>query len=48
MLRGAEPFDYDPVVFDELPIKYTLDRIVNQRNAARARLAKDKPPAKTG
>ena len=39
--------DYDPDVFDELPIKYALSRIANQRNAARARLAKKKPPATT-
>lgn len=32
--------DYDPDSFDELPIKFALDRIANQRNAARARLAK--------
>jgi hypothetical protein len=24
--------DYDPDAFDELPIKYALDRIANQRN----------------
>ena len=35
--------DYDPDMFDELPIKYALGRIANQRNAARARLAKKKP-----
>jgi hypothetical protein len=28
----------------ELPIKYALGRIANQRNAAKARLAKKKPP----
>lgn len=32
--------DYDPDTFDELPIKFALGRIANQRNAARARLAK--------
>jgi hypothetical protein len=32
--------DYDPDEIDELPIKYALGRIANQRNAARARLAK--------
>jgi hypothetical protein len=32
--------DYDPDEIDELPIKYALSRIANQRNAARARLAK--------
>ena len=32
--------DYDPDQIDELPIKYALSRIANQRNAARARLAK--------
>ena len=32
--------DYDPDEIDELPIKYALRRIANQRNAARARLAK--------
>ncbi len=35
--------DYDPNEFDELPIKYALGRIANQRNAAKARLAKKKP-----
>lgn len=35
--------DYGPDVFDELPIKYVLGRIANQRNAAKARLAKKKP-----
>jgi hypothetical protein len=35
--------DYDPDVFDELPIKYALSRVANQRNATRARLAKKKP-----
>ena len=34
--------DYDPKVIDELPIKYALGRIANQRNAARARLARKK------
>jgi hypothetical protein len=32
--------DYDPEEIDELAIKYALSRIANQRNAARARLAK--------
>jgi hypothetical protein len=32
--------DYNPDVFDELPVKFALGRIANQRNAARARLAK--------
>ena len=40
--------DYVLDTFDELPIKYTLGRIANQRNAAKARLAKKKPPATTG
>jgi hypothetical protein len=40
--------DYDPNIVDELPIKYALGRIANQRNAAKARLAKKKPPAITG
>jgi Plasmid pRiA4b ORF-3-like protein len=35
--------DYDPKNFDELPIKYALSRIANQRNGAKARLAKKKP-----
>ena len=35
--------DYDPNAFDELPIKYALSRIANQRNAAKVRLAKKKP-----
>ena len=35
--------DYDPNTFDELPIKYALDRIANRRKAARSRLAKKKP-----
>jgi hypothetical protein len=35
--------DYDPDEIDELPIKYALGRIANQRNAAKARLAKRKP-----
>jgi hypothetical protein len=34
--------DYDPKAIDELPIKYALSRIANRRNAARARLAKQK------
>ena len=37
--------DYDPDTFDELPIKFALGRIANQRNAARARLAKRQPRA---
>jgi hypothetical protein len=40
--------DYNPNIVDELPIKYALGRIANQRNAAKARLAKKKPPAITG
>lgn len=35
--------DYNPEKIDELPIKYALSRIANQRNAAKARLAKKKP-----
>lgn len=38
---------YDPNEIDELPIKYTLGRIANQRNAAKARLVKKKPPPPT-
>ncbi len=34
--------DYDPAMFDTLPIKYALSRIANRRNAAKARLAKKK------
>ena len=34
--------DYDPVSFDDLPIKYALGRIANRRNAAKARLANRK------
>ena len=34
--------DYDPDTFDELPIKCTLGRIANGRNAARTRQAKKK------
>lgn len=34
--------DYDPDVIDELPITYALSRIANQRNAAKARVAKKK------
>ena len=34
--------DYDPDAIDELPIKYALGRIANQRNAARTRLAKSR------
>jgi hypothetical protein len=40
--------DYDPNLIDELPIKYALGRIGNQRNAAKVRLANKKPPATTG
>jgi hypothetical protein len=40
--------DYDPDDFDVLPIKFALGRIANQRNAARARLAKGKRSADTG
>ena len=32
--------DYDPNAIEELPIKYALGRIANQRNAAKARLAR--------
>ena len=32
--------DYDPITFDEMPIRYALGRIANRRNAARSRLAK--------
>ena len=39
--------DYDPNLVDELPIKYALGRIANQRNAAKVRLANKKPPAIT-
>jgi hypothetical protein len=39
---------YDPDEIDELPIKYALGRIANQRNAAKARLAKKKQPTSTG
>lgn len=35
--------DYDPDTFDELPIKYALDRIANRRNAARTRISKKGP-----
>ena len=35
--------DYDPDAIIELPIKYALGRIANQRNAAKARIAKTKP-----
>jgi hypothetical protein len=34
--------DYDPDEIEGLPIKYALARIANQRNAAKARLAKKK------
>lgn len=34
---------YDPNALDELPIKYALGRIANQRNAAKARVNKKKP-----
>src|SRR5947199_4507190 len=34
--------DYDPKSIDELPIRYTLSRITNRRNAAKARLASKK------
>ena len=36
--------EYDPEMIDELPIKYALGRIAARRNAARARLAKNKQP----
>jgi hypothetical protein len=43
---AKEWFDeYDPTVIDGLPIKYALSRIANQRNAAKARLAKKSPPS---
>jgi hypothetical protein len=32
--------DYDPNAIEELPIKYALGRIANQRNAAKGRLAR--------
>lgn len=34
--------DYDPDTFDDLPIKYALGCIANQRNAVKVRLAKKK------
>jgi hypothetical protein len=34
--------EYDPNTVDELPIKYTLSRIANRRNAAKARIAHKK------
>ena len=34
--------DYDPNVIDQLPIKYALSRIANRRNAAKARLARNR------
>lgn len=34
--------DCDPNAIEELPVKYALGRIANQRNAAMARLAKKK------
>ena len=34
--------DYDPDTFDELPIKYALDRIANRCHAAKARLANNR------
>lgn len=43
--EAAEWLDeYDPEMIDELPIKYALGRIAARRNAARARLAKNKQP----
>ncbi len=43
--EAAEWLDeYDPDMIDELPIKYALGRIAARRNAARARLAKNKQP----
>ena len=39
---------YDPDEIDELPMKYALGRIANQRNAAKARLAKKKQTTSTG
>jgi hypothetical protein len=38
--------DYDPDMFDELPIKYALGRIANRRNAARTRQAKKSTSAR--
>jgi hypothetical protein len=35
--------DYDPNEIEELPMRYALARIANQRNAAKARLAKKNP-----
>jgi hypothetical protein len=44
--EAKEWFDeYDPKIIDELPIKYALSRIANQRNAAKARLAKKQTPS---
>lgn len=34
--------DYDPDEIDELPIKYAIGRIANQRNAAKARIVRRK------
>jgi hypothetical protein len=34
--------DYDPDAFDEVQIKYALDRIASRRNAAKGRLTKNK------
>jgi hypothetical protein len=34
--------DYDPTLIDDVPIKYALSRVANQRNAARVRLNKRK------
>jgi hypothetical protein len=34
--------EYDPNAVDELPIKHALSRIANRRNAAKARIAKNK------
>ena len=43
-LPGNVPWagDYDPDIFDAVPIKYALSRIANRRYAAKARLAKKK------
>jgi hypothetical protein len=40
--------DYDPNKVDELPVKYALSRIVNRRNAAKARIGKEKIVGRRG
>lgn len=40
--------EYDPDTFDDLPIKYAIGRIANQRNAAKVRLAKKKATPSRG